>query len=147
MHFNILDTSFQVSRKPPITSKKQKLKEPQVLVVKSDDGNLSSDTSKHAKRKKKKAKTSDAISQPKAAITKVPTKKPVVRKVLAKTTYERLESDNFSPGAEGSKVKNLTLLFVNYFIPSPFDYSSWLNFLLRVTQKLLGNRVPKKLFM
>ncbi|XP_050876145.1 uncharacterized protein LOC127079819 [Lathyrus oleraceus] len=71
-----------------------------VPVVKSDDGKL--DIFKQAKKKKKKAKTFDATSQPKDSITKVPTKKPVSPKVLAKTTSERLETDNSSPGAEGS---------------------------------------------
>lgn len=41
--------------------KKRKAKEPQVQVVESDDDNLSPDTSKVAK-KKKKVKTFDAIS-------------------------------------------------------------------------------------
>ncbi|KAI5412338.1 hypothetical protein KIW84_057134 [Lathyrus oleraceus] len=55
--------------------KKQKQKEPQVQMTKSDDGDLSPDTTKTTKRKKKKIKTSDALSHPKIKATKAPAKK------------------------------------------------------------------------
>ncbi|XP_050909167.1 uncharacterized protein LOC127122938 [Lathyrus oleraceus] len=96
--------------KTTTNTKETKTQGPRVQAVESDDGNLLPDTSKQAKKKKKQAKTSDATSQPKVVVTKVQTKKPTILKVLeadlefaAKTTPERLESDNSSPGAEGPK--------------------------------------------
>lgn len=80
--YNHLNSLFsQTSRKPPLTSKKRKHKAPEVEAIESDDNDLSPDTSKPTKqRKKKQLKIQDALSRPKAKTSK--TKKPPTPRVL-----------------------------------------------------------------
>lgn len=72
---------FQASRKPLPTPKKRKKKEPQVQITDLDDGDLSPDTTKPTKKKKKQIKTSDTLSHTKIKATKVPMKKTFIPRV------------------------------------------------------------------
>ncbi|XP_050888950.1 uncharacterized protein LOC127094129 [Lathyrus oleraceus] len=99
----------RTSQKPPLTSKKSKQNEPNVEAIESDDKDLSPDTSKPTKqRKKKQLKLQDAHVHPKAKTNKA--KKPPAPRVLgaepgpkSKKTPEQMESDNFSLGDKGPK--------------------------------------------
>lgn len=112
-HLNSL--FFQTSQKPPLTPKKRKQKEPEVEAIESDDDDLSPDTSKPTKeRKKKQLKIQDAYVQPKAKTNKamkLPTPRVLGAKPgpQSKKTLEQMESDNSSPGAKGPEVKYFTL--------------------------------------
>lgn len=54
-------------------------------MTESDDGDLSPDTTKPTKKKKKQINISDALSQPKIKATKIPTKKLLLQGYLPLT--------------------------------------------------------------
>ncbi|KAI5427684.1 hypothetical protein KIW84_032916 [Lathyrus oleraceus] len=106
---NKITTLKKASRKPPPTPKKRKQKEPQVQITDSDDGDLSPDTTKPTKKRKKQVKTLDTLYHSKIKATKVPMKKTSTPRICfidpepqSKKTPEQLESDNSIPGAEDS---------------------------------------------
>ncbi|XP_050875583.1 uncharacterized protein LOC127079215 [Lathyrus oleraceus] len=100
----------KTSRKPPLTPKKRKLKEPKVEAIESDDDDLSLDTFKPTKqRKKKQLKLQGALVHLKVKTSKA--KKSHALKIpgaesgpKSKETLEQMESDNSSPRVEGPKV-------------------------------------------
>ncbi|XP_050915180.1 uncharacterized protein LOC127130156 [Lathyrus oleraceus] len=106
----------KASRKPPLTPKKRKQKEPQIQITDSDEGDLSPDTTKPTKKRKKQIKTFDTLSHPKIKATKVSAKKSptskepsVDREPPTTKTPEQRESDNSSPEDEDStKQSNIT---------------------------------------